>query len=32
MGHASVQTTLDTYSHVIEEADLRTVIKREEEE
>ncbi len=32
LGHASIQTTLDVYSHVIEEADLRRVIEQEEEE
>ena len=32
LGHASVQTTLDIYSHVISEGDLREVIKQEEKE
>ena len=31
LGHASVQTTLDIYSHVIQSGDLREVIEREEE-
>lgn len=30
LGHTSVQTTLDIYSHVIEEGDLMEVIRREE--
>ena len=30
LGHASVQTTLDIYSHVISEGDLMKVIKQEE--
>jgi site-specific recombinase XerD len=30
LGHKSIQTTLDVYSHVIEEANLRTVIDEEE--
>ena len=32
LGHASVATTLDTYSHVIDEANLWAVIEREEKE
>lgn len=32
LGHASVQTTLDIYSHVISEGDLLEVIKQEEKE
>ena len=32
LGHASINTTLDVYSHVIEEVDLWGVIKQEEEE
>lgn len=31
LGHTSIQTTLDIYSHVITEADLMTVIEQEEE-
>lgn len=31
LGHTSIQTTLDIYSHVIEETNLRTVIEQEEE-
>jgi integrase/recombinase XerD len=30
LGHKSVQTTLDVYSHVMAEADLRTIIEKEE--
>jgi integrase/recombinase XerD len=30
LGHASIQTTLDVYSHVIDEANLFEVIEREE--
>jgi integrase/recombinase XerD len=30
LGHTSIQTTLDIYSHVIEETNLRTVIEQEE--
>ncbi len=32
LGHMSIQTTLDIYSHVLEENNLRTVIEQEEEE
>jgi integrase/recombinase XerD len=32
LGHASIQTTLDVYSHVIDEANLFEVIEREESE
>jgi len=32
LGHTSVQTTLDIYSHVIHEGDLMEVVKKEEEE
>ena len=32
LGHASIATTLDIYSHVINEANLWEVIEREEEE
>ena len=32
LGHSSIKTTLDTYSHVIEEVDLRKQIIGEEEE
>ena len=32
LGHTSVQTTLDIYSHVLEEGDLMTVIKQEEQD
>ena len=32
LGHDSIATTLDIYSHVIEEANLWEVIDREEEE
>jgi integrase/recombinase XerD len=32
LGHTSIQTTLDVYSHVIEETNLRAVIEREETE
>ena len=32
LGHASIQTTLDVYSHVINEANLWEVIEREEQE
>jgi integrase/recombinase XerD len=31
LGHTSIQTTLDIYSHVIEETDLKTVIEGKEE-
>ena len=30
LGHTSIQTTLDIYSHVITETDLRTVLLEEE--
>ncbi|MBD2778259.1 tyrosine-type recombinase/integrase, partial [Iningainema tapete] len=32
LGHASVQTTLDIYSHIISEADLSEVVNQEEED
>jgi integrase/recombinase XerD len=32
LGHTSIQTTLDVYSHVIDEANLLEVIEREESE
>ncbi|MBW4534087.1 MAG: site-specific integrase [Pleurocapsa minor HA4230-MV1] len=32
LGHASIQTTLDVYSHVIDEANLWEVIEKEEKE
>ena len=32
LGHSSIQTTLDVYSHVINEASLRKVIEREAQE
>lgn len=32
LGHTTIQTTLDIYSHVIEEADLKSVIEGESEE
>lgn len=32
LGHTTIQTTLDIYSHVIESADLMTVIEQEEKE
>lgn len=32
LGHTTIQTTLDIYSHVITEADLMAVIKQEEKE
>jgi integrase/recombinase XerD len=32
LGHASIQTTLDIYSHVVNENDLREVVEQEENE
>jgi site-specific recombinase XerD len=32
LGHASIKTTLDTYSHVINESNLMEVVEREENE
>ena len=32
LGHASVQTTLDTYTHIINEGDLKGVVEKEEQE
>ena len=32
LGHTSIQTTLDVYSHVIDEANLFEVIEREKSE